>query len=232
MQTKVSFCSYKKIDSWVIKNTFNKDFELFVLQKQGYKKVKRNEKVYNNKDIHVKVVFMKELEIEFQLSSTINPGIVKDVAEAIIQNGIQQEGSNAYIIYDSVKKSLYNKENLSFEELQDVCSNNNNEKEENINIESEIDEKCNGVNFNPAFTDANKKGVSLVDESTDYRIQTNDKDKECEILLNLNRKFNERNKEEEKIEREIEQRDQALENVRILSAPENDPLIGNSKIFI
>ena len=72
------------------------------------------------------------------------------------------------------------------------------------------------------------KGVSNVDDSTEYRIHLDEDFQE----INQNRyqrgNYNRPEPLNEKMLGEIEARDQAMVNVRILDTPSGDPIISNS----
>ena len=76
-----------------------------------------------------------------------------------------------------------------------------------------------------------RKGVTLVEDFTDYRIELEENRQE----INMNRFRREKSVKSlelnDKILGEIEARDQAMRHVRGEETPGNDPIIGNSNLF-
>jgi len=134
--------------------------------------VKRNEKVTNNKDVTVKAVFMKDVEVEFKVSSELKTVEMIETPEVSIVDNRVQGGSNM------IDEILSQKAELGFEELLDVCLNHISEDNEikDINIEKsqekcsedfclaqsieETQEKCREEICLAQYTDTDKKGVS------------------------------------------------------------------------
>ena len=94
------------------------------------------------------------------------------------------------------------------------------------------------INFNNSipceYNDREKtegKGVSTVDPSTEYRLHLDEDQQEIQANRYRRQKSDRSEVLNEKMLGEIEARDQAMKNVRILDTPANDPIICNSNFF-
>ena len=99
------------------------------------------------------------------------------------------------------------------------------DNEANIELytKPQVNKEQNGVqNY------TSEKGITMVDDSTDYRLNTEKPDIQ-EWIGTRNKVYKQESRYDPKQIDEIKMRDQAIVNVRMLTTPENDPLLENSK---
>lgn len=73
-----------------------------------------------------------------------------------------------------------------------------------------------------------EKGITMVDDSTDYRLNTEEPNMQ-QCIGTRNKVYQQEKRYDPKMLGEIKQRDQAMINIGLLTTPGNDPLLENSK---
>lgn len=98
-----------------------------------------------------------------------------------------------------------------------------NEARGGLYMVKQVDKEANGIQNYTV-----EKGISMIDESTDYRLNTEEVNLE-DYVRTRTITYQKVKGYDEKMINEIKQRDQAMRNARMMTTPENDPLIENSK---